>query len=250
MAKKAASSATRKRRSTSGSSPTRSSGTTLNSLSSRAVAGEPRLVGSSSILLIGAFLAILVLLHFLEPEFDPSWRMISEYEIGQYGWLMTVAFLCWGLGVLDLQIVLSHSLQTRGGRIGRWWLVVIAVAMMAAGIFKTNAITDNIVSVDNTIHTLCGALVIMTFPIAASLVARSLLQNEKWAGARGWLVWGTVLCWLSLLVFFGSIIVSGIVHPGAGRAGPLVFLGWPNRLLVVVYSLWMIVVARYAARLS
>jgi hypothetical protein len=33
------------------------------------------------------FLAILFLLHFLKPELDPSWRMISEYEIGRYGWM-------------------------------------------------------------------------------------------------------------------------------------------------------------------
>lgn len=32
-----------------------------------------------------AFLGFLLLLHILEPEFDPSWRMISEYELGRYG---------------------------------------------------------------------------------------------------------------------------------------------------------------------
>ena len=240
MAKKAASSGAA-RKST-------APGTEKKSLSTRALAGEPVLVGRSVIILVSAFLAILVLLHFLEPEFDPSWRMISEYEIGRYGWLMTVAFFCWGLGVLDLQMGLAPSLQTSWGKIGRWWLVVIAVAMMAAGIFTTNAITDNTPSMNNTLHTLCGAIVIMTFPVAASLVARSLLRNPTWAPARGWLLWGTVLCWLSLLVFFGSIIVSQMIHPGAGRVGPQVYLGWPNRLLVVVYSAWMIVVARYATR--
>jgi hypothetical protein len=220
------------------------------SFSERAVAGEPRLLGGSSILLVSAFLAILVVLHFLEPEFNPSWRMISEYEIGQYGWLMSVAFFCWGLGVLDLQMVLARSLQTTWGKVGRWWLVVIAAAMIGAGIFKTNAITDNIVSLDNTLHTICGAVVIMTFPIAASLVARSLSRNAKWAPARGWLLWGTVLCWLSVLIYFGSIVVSGMIHPSAGRVGPQVLQGWPNRLMVLVYSAWMIVVAWYARRFA
>jgi len=39
---------------------------------------------SPSITLIYAplFLALLPLLHILEPEIDPSWRMISEYELG------------------------------------------------------------------------------------------------------------------------------------------------------------------------
>lgn len=240
MAKKAAPSARKK---THASSPAKAS------IPERAIAGEPRLVGSSSIVLVGVFLAILALLHFLEPEFDPSWRMISEYEIGRYGWLMSVAFVCWGLGVLDLQMVLSRSLQTAGGKVGRWWLVVIGVAMMAAGVFRTNAITDNTVSLDNTLHTLAGAIVIMTFPIAATLVARGLLHNPRWAPARGWLVWGTALCWAGMVIYFGSIVVSGLITPGAGRVGPDVLQGWPNRLMVVIYSIWMIVVARYALRL-
>jgi hypothetical protein len=38
---------------------------------------------------------VMVLLHVLEPEFDPSWRMLSEYSLGQYGPLMRVIFLRW-----------------------------------------------------------------------------------------------------------------------------------------------------------
>jgi hypothetical protein len=249
MAKKAASSGA-PRKSASASTARKSAPPVgeKNSLVWRAITGEPALLGRSVTVLVSAFLAILVLLHYLEPEFDPSWRMISEYEIGRYGWLMVVAFFAWGLGVLDLQMALAPALQTLWGKVGRWWLVVIAVAMIAAGIFTTNAITDNTPSMNNTLHTVCGAIVIMTFPVAASLVARSLSRNPRWAPAQGWLLWGTVLCWLGLLVFFGSISVSQVIHPGAGRVGPQVYLGWPNRLMVVVYSAWMIVVARYAMR--
>lgn len=39
-----------------------------------------------------AFVVLLAALHFLEPEFDPSWRFISEYELGRYGWAMRLAF--------------------------------------------------------------------------------------------------------------------------------------------------------------
>lgn len=39
-----------------------------------------------------AFLVILACLHFLKPEISPMWRMISEYEIGKFGFLMSIAF--------------------------------------------------------------------------------------------------------------------------------------------------------------
>jgi len=29
------------------------------------------------------FVVLLAALHVLEPEFDPSWRFISEYELGR-----------------------------------------------------------------------------------------------------------------------------------------------------------------------
>ncbi len=39
------------------------------------------------------FLVLLAALHFIKPELDPSWRVISEYALGDYGWIMMLAFL-------------------------------------------------------------------------------------------------------------------------------------------------------------
>jgi len=36
----------------------------------------------------GAFVVLLLLLHLVRSDLDPSWHFISEYEIGKYGWLM------------------------------------------------------------------------------------------------------------------------------------------------------------------
>jgi hypothetical protein len=57
----------------------------------------------------------------------------------------------------------------------------------------------------NNLHTLCGSIVIMTFPIAATLVAGSLVRTQAWATARRRLLWGTLLVWVGLLVFFGIL---------------------------------------------
>jgi hypothetical protein len=212
--------------------------------------GISKIAARLAVGLSAAFLAILFLLHFLEPEFDPTWRMISEYELGRYGWMMTLAFFCWGGSVLALKVALRSSLRTRGGRIGRWWLLVIGVALFGAGIFITDPITNPTTSTANSLHTLSGAIVILTFPIAASLVARSLARNQEWATARRRLLWATLLVWFGLLAFFGSIIISNLINPGAGRNGSDVLLGWPNRFMVVVYHIWLIIVALCAGQVS
>jgi len=204
-----------------------------------------------TVVLAAVFLSLLFLLHFLEPEFDPSWRMISEYALGRYGWMMSLAFFCWGGSVLALLIALWLTLQGVSGLIARGWLMLIVAALFGAGIFKTNPITDTTtVSTANTLHTLCGAIVILTFPIVASLISGTLSRNPTWAQARGQLLWTTLLVWFGQLAFFGSIIISNAINPSAGRLGPEVYLGWPNRFMVVVYVIWLVTVARQVERIS
>ena len=208
-----------------------------------------------SIIFAAVFLAILFLLHFLKRELDPSWRMISEYEIGRFGWMMRLAFFCWGVSVLAMLITIWPSLQPISGTISRWWFVVIVIALFGAGIFKTNPITENTPSRVNTIHTICGAIVILTFPIAATLAVHSLLHDPLWSASQGQLIFGTVLAWIGMVAYFASIIISGIINPSAikkpsaGKDGPHVYQGWPNRFMVVTYIIWLIIIAGTALRI-
>ncbi len=196
-----------------------------------------------TIIFSSLFLAILLLLHFLKPELDPSWRMISEYEIGRFGWLMRLAFFCWGASVLSTLITIWPALYSGTGVISRWWLVVIIIALFGAGIFKTNPITDTTKNLENTIHTICGAIVILTFPIASTLSVIGILRQTVLPPNWWWLIIATILTWLGVLSFFGSIIISRRTNPSAIRVGPNVYTGWPNRFLAVAYNAWLIVVA-------
>ena len=200
----------------------------------------------TSLAFAAVFLILLFLLHFLKPELNPSWRMISEYEIGHFGWMMQLAFFFWGASVLALLLSIWPSLQSLSGTISRGWLVLIAIAQFGAGIFKTNPITDNTPNPANTLHALCGAIVILTFPIAATLAVRSLLHSPLWSAIQGPLVFTTALLWVGMAAFFASIIISRRADPSAGRVGPKVYLGWPNRFMVVAYTVWLIIVAETA----
>jgi hypothetical protein len=206
----------------------------------------PTAYGYLALLFAALFLILLVLLHFLKPEFDPSWRMISEYEIGRFGWMMRVAFFCWGTSVLVLTLFVWPALGTGGGTIGRWWFLLITLALVGAGIFKTNPITDRTSNPVNTLHTLCGAIVILTFPIAATLVGNCLLHNGSWITARVPLIFGIVLVWVGMVSYFASIIISVMVDPTAGSGGPHVYQGWPNRFMVLTYIVWLMIVATCA----
>ena len=49
--------------------------------------------GWLAILATGATIVLLVTLHLLSPEFSPSWRVISEYALGHYPWVLSLMFL-------------------------------------------------------------------------------------------------------------------------------------------------------------
>jgi NAD/NADP transhydrogenase beta subunit len=202
-----------------------------------------------SIVLVCAFLTILVLLHFLKPELDPSWRMISEYEIGRFGWMMRLAFFCWGASVLALTIAIGPSLQHTSGTIGRWWFILIAIALFGAGVFKSNAITDRTPGRANTLHTLCGMIVILTFPAAATVAVYSLRLSPMRSASQGPLILTTAVAWIGMITFFGSLVSARIKNPSAGEVGgPRVYQGWPNRFMVATYAAWIVVVAVLALR--
>jgi hypothetical protein len=64
------------------------------------------------------FVVLLAALHFIKPGLDPSWHFISEYAIGDYGWIMVLAFLSLASSYVSLFLALRSQLQTIAGRIG------------------------------------------------------------------------------------------------------------------------------------
>jgi len=58
-----------------------------------------------------SFLVLLAALHFIKPEIDPSWRFISVYEIGNYGWIMSIAFLSSAFSNISLFISIRSQIK-------------------------------------------------------------------------------------------------------------------------------------------
>ena len=187
---------------------------------------------------VGGFLVLLALLHGLEPEFDPAWRWISEYELGRWGWLMRLAFGLWSAGALALLLALGGA----GGLLGRAWLLLIVIALLGAGLFVTDPITAVTPTLAGRLHGLAGIFTILTFPIMATVLAASLAGSPQWAAARPQLLGFTLLTWVGQVAFWGTILVSSAIHHPAGL-GPQVRAGWPNRFMVVTYALWLMALA-------
>src|SRR6266536_807487 len=71
-----------------------------------------------SIAAAAAVLLLLASLHVLSPEFDPSWRVVSEYANGRYGWVLSLMFAAWAVSSWALVFTIRSQVTTRAGKLG------------------------------------------------------------------------------------------------------------------------------------
>src|SRR5579872_6247405 len=141
-----------------------------------------------------AWLGIIVLLHFIKPALDPRARMISEYAREPRGWIMQLAFLCVTLScwafVISAWDLLPHF--------GLVLLAICGIGFAGAGVFVTDPvlITLGAFTRSGFLHVAFAFLVIMLFPLAATLVGLGMIGNAAWASIHAWLPILCILTWV------------------------------------------------------
>jgi hypothetical protein len=219
-----------------------------DTMTTQPVAASSQTAARLSLAGAAMFVVLLAALHLIKPELDPSWHFISEYAIGRHGWMMVLAFGSLAFSYVMLTVALRSQLRTIWGRIGLALLLVSAAGLAIAGIFTTDPITasKDAVTSEGKLHNLGGTLG-LAMPFGAAIIGWSLARDQAWSSARQPLLWATALALLSFLVSFSSLSIMLSQHDG--RFGPDVLVGWPNRLEVLAYSVWLTVVAWHAAQL-
>ena len=211
---------------------------------------------AGTILAIGTSVAVLVLLfslHILSPEFNPAWRMVSEYANGKYAWVLSLLFFLWGAGSLALAYTLGPHLQTTAGKIGLFFLIAAGIGEAMAAVFDIN----------HKLHSLSAMIGIPSLSIAAMLISVALVRTEPWSIARTSLLWTANLTWVSILLMGITFAIMMATYAQAGGdmsasaevvttlpEGVIALVGWANRFLIVVYCAWVMTVAWYAIKLS
>lgn len=192
------------------------------------------------------FLVLLLAMHFIKPEIDPSWRFISEYEIGEYGWLMQFAFFTLAFSQIALIIVIKPHLKNIGGRIGLVLMFINIAGLFLAGFFVSDSIATGIVTKSGQLHNLGGALGFAGL-IGTLIISRKLFRNKYWLPSRKAIVWATGLVVLGFLV--STVSIGFMLSQNGGKFGPDVPVGWPNRFGIAAACVWQIVLAYQALRL-
>jgi hypothetical protein len=173
--------------------------------------------------------------------------MISQYALGRHGWVMALCFGAFGAASGCLFAALITYVPSLLGRVGLAFLLAAAIGLAMAARFPMDA-----VSTPREQMSFAGRLHGIAFMIGApcqilAVLLLSLTLGNQTGHASLPLLALTAVVWLSLAAMIAVMLIVG---PGKAPnpRGPERFLGFPNRLFMVAYGVWLMVVAWPMAR--
>jgi Protein of unknown function (DUF998) len=166
---------------------------------------------------LSVFVAVILALHGLQPNLNPAEHTISEYSLGNYGWLMRAAFFVLGVGTLATAASLRISYGSSGWRrIGLLMLVAMAIGLFLDARFNTDHLRVP-ETFDGTIHSVGTWILALALPGAAFVLGSDFVRNSI-SKAR-------------LLLILAAAQVGAIV---LFEVSPATLRGWAERLVTVL----------------
>jgi hypothetical membrane protein len=170
------------------------------------------------------FVIVGISLHFLEPEFDPRFRFMSEYVWGAYGWLMTTTFFVLGLAAFTVAAGLRDVHRSSGSaRLGFGLLAVGALFVCLAGVFK-----------DFIPHLAASVVAIPSVVMAVVLLSWSFRPAAEWRAIHG----------PTLVIALGMLAAFLAAHTHFGMPGLL------QRAFLLLFLAWLSIVAHQLVRVT
>ena len=210
-------------------------------------------VAGASLVAAVSYQILLFVALVVRPELDSSWQPISEYAIGRLGWVTVVAFLLSATSYLLLFLALRTHTVARPGRVGLGLLLVCAIGTVGAGVFISDPIQtpQNSLSPIVSVHVFSAGASLVLLPFAAVCINVSLARTRLWRPKRRLLV---VTAGLPLLGLLSFVVAMAMITPlgdaNMPQYGPGVSIGWPNRIVLLIYTTWTVALAWVLSRLG
>ena len=200
-------------------------------------------VAATSAIVATAISALALLaLHIVSPEYQPSWRMVSEYANGRHAWLLTVMFLTWAAAYWAIAAAVWPIAGSWPGRIGSMFLIVAGIGALMGALFDIN----------HRLHGLAFGIGVPSLTIAALLVTpamqRASVRVPLWPSHLSWI--SVVAMAIALFLFMRALTAAGVqVGPQAPPLrelppGVTAWHGWTNRLVFAASYLWLVTTAQ------
>ncbi|MDT7531574.1 DUF998 domain-containing protein [Sphingopyxis sp. SE2] len=184
-------------------------------------------LATAALLLFSYFIAALLLLHVLRPDYTIADHMISDYAIGAFDPIMTSAFLSISLGCLALATgLLRIGPKSWLGRASAGLLIVAFAGLIVTAVFPTDLETAASTRTGD-IHNISFLVNIVSIMLSSICLSLSYTFDPQWKRHR---VAALALAGVLLLAFVAQYLT---LHRGAPY-------GITNRLFVAVLMVWLL----------
>lgn len=200
-----------------------------------------------AIVAISVSILLILALHVLKPDYQPAWRFLSEYSIGDFGFVMQAAFMAMAVASCAVAAALWRHASTwtaKSGLVLHW---AVGLSLVGAAIFTGDPVTaePSQLTSHGMMHAIFASIGIPAVPVAALAVVYGM--TVRGTPDRNKLLmpaFAVVLGVVSMFVYI-TLLMSG-----GGKIGPADYTGWANRIVVAAFDWWWIAAAVLAIRLN
>lgn len=198
-----------------------------------------RVLSAAALLGVTYYILSVLALHVLRPDEDPIQRAVSDYAVGRFGALLTLAFLVRSAGVVCLVAALAKTLGATRSRAGLALLAIYAACGLLIAIFPTD-LPGAPPSRAGALHTLFALVSFLTVTVAAFVFARAFGRDPRWRPFQ------PAAYVLAVLVLAGLVAQLGVLVVPAFKSD----FGAAERIFILVVVVWLEAVALWVLALA
>ncbi len=173
------------------------------------------------------FILLVFLLHFLRKDLYLFEHFVSEYAIGNYGWVQTIGFFSLAIGQLFLIIGLRNNIKPSITSLTTF--IVWCSCIFLIAIFPTN-LPNASPTIANTIHNFSALFAFISLAVTMISWGRDFKKNKNWKNLS------------KLSLSFGTVSFLLLV---ALTLSPISFRGLTQRILISLDLCWLIVISSH-----
>lgn len=180
--------------------------------------------GTIGIVGICGFVLAYVALHFLNPDSSVIDAPLSDYALGDYGWLNGAANLSAAVGLIAIALGLRLTLAP-GKRVTASWVLIFmtGAGFIVSGLFATDGLEATEATAEGIIH-IIASMVSMLSSIVAVWMLRGVFSRDS-----GYRYLSRTQHWFAVLItiaFVGSMALGEVAGGLAQRVFAVVIVAW------------------------
>ena len=202
------------------------------SLGGRAAATPEAVLGSVSVGAMILFGVIDVAMHYLRSDLDPALSPQSRYALGEWGFLMTIAFLVMGAGSMSLVVGVSRRIAgSTSARLGLVMLAAWSLCIVVAALVRIDPL-GIFGSTGGMLQTAVASVGFICASIGAAALSLAFRQDDRWARLHRI----ALLFSGAIIAAFGLFVASSMMENDGG------LFALSQRGVILAIALWLMLV--------